>query len=291
MENDFNLPLLVDEIGIELVSAFGNASRHGTTPDSISQAKEHTVLKRLASLFPPAIRVGRGHVIDGKGNVSRQMDIVISESQFCPEFRINDDPNCAYYPCQSVIAVGEVKSTLNLKELRDIWKKARSVRELRRYNKDSGTDGVDDRAFFRPYGSSMIVNAKPGKYHDQDGTGTDQILIFGLSGRFGTSVDTVRKETRELLTLHGKENAPNAVGVLDTGDLFVPMAEPDPCGNSVAANSYLEATRSTHVGPNTAVFRWIVFQIWQRYCFGFTAPVYEMLDYFQVSDGWGILRG
>ena len=289
MKNEFNLPLLVDEIGIDLVSAFGKASRHGTAPDSIGDAKEQAVLKRLASLFPPAVRVGKGHVIDSKGNVSRQMDIVISEGEFCPEFRINDDPTCAYYPCQGVIAVGEIKSTLNRKELRNIWDKAESVRKLRRYTQENSIGGEDDRAFFRPYGSSSVTRGRPGQHHDQDGRGPDQIMVFGLSGQLGTSVDAIRDETRQLLTRHGPTNAPNAVGALGTGDLFVPMMKPNASGESETANSFLEAERSTHVGPNTAVFRWIVLKIWERYCFGFTAPVHEMAEYFQGPEGWGNL--
>lgn len=290
MRNKINLPSLVDEIGVELVSEFGKASRHGTTPHSIGDAKEQAVLKRLASLFPPAVRVGRGHVIDAKGNVSRQMDIVISESQFCPEFRINDDPTCAYYPCQGVIAVGEVKSTLNREELRDIWDKAESVRKLRRYTKGSGIGGEDDRAYYRPYGSSSVIRGRHGQYCDQDGKGADQIMIFGLSGQLGTSVDAIRNETRQLLTRHGRKNAPNAVGVLHTGDLFVPTLKPDASGISKAATSFLEAERSSHIGPHAAAFRWIVFKIWERYSFGFTTPVYEMTEYFQASEGWGNLH-
>ena len=289
MKNEFNLPLLVDEIGTELVSAFGKASRYGTTPDSIGDAKEQAVLKRLASLFPPAVRVGKGHVIDAKGNVSRQMDIVVSEGEFCPEFRINDDPTCAYYPCQGVIAVGEIKSTLNREELRNIWDKAESVRKLRRYTKESSIGGEDDRAYFRPYGSSSVTRGRLGHYHDQDGSGPDQIMVFGLSGQLGTSVDAIRDETRQLLTRHSRKNAPNVVGALRTGDLFVPTMTTDASGESRAVTSFLEAEQSTHIGPNTAVFRWIVLKIWEQYCFGFTAPVYEMAEYLHAPEGWGNL--
>ena len=289
MKSEFNLPLLVDEIGKELVSAFGKASRHGTTPDSIGVAKEQAVLKRLESLFPPAVRVGRGHVIDAKGNVSRQMDIVISEGAFCPEFRINDDPACAYYPCQGVIAVGEIKGTLNREELRNIWKKAESVRKLRRFNSESSFGEEDDRAFFRSYGSNAVTRGRPGHYHDQDRNGPDQIMVFGLAGHLGTSVDAIRDETRQLLTRHGRKSAPNAVAALRTGDLFVPTTKTDASGVARAVTSFLEAEQSTHIGPKTAVFRWIVLKIWERYSFGFTVPVHEVAEYFQAAENWGVL--
>ena len=185
--------------------------------------------------------------------------------------------------------MGEIKSTLNREELRNIWDKAESVRKLRRYTKEINIGREDDRAYFRPYGSSSVTRGRLGHYHDQDRSGPDQIMVFGLSGQLGTSIDAIRDETGQLLTRHGRTNAPNAVGVLRTGDLFVPTTKTDASGESRAVTSFLEAEQSTHVGPNTAVFRWIVLKIWERYCIGFTAPVHEMAEYFQAPEGWGNL--
>jgi hypothetical protein len=41
------------------------------------------------------------------------MDFIIFEKNLCPVFSINDNPDTTYYSCEGVIAVGEIKSTLN----------------------------------------------------------------------------------------------------------------------------------------------------------------------------------
>ena len=285
MANEFNLPLMVDEIGAELVAEFGKASRHGTTPDAIGQAKEKAVLDRLGSLFPPCIKVGSGHVIDANGNTSRQMDIVITEGQLCPEFRISNDPTRAYYPCQSVIAVGEIKSRLGKNELQDIWEKSASVRKPRRYSQIIGPNGENERAWLRPYGSSTLAPRKRGNMHDQDRNSTDQIFVFGLAGQLGAGHKAIHQETKRLLAKHGAKNAPNIVGAL-TGRLFLPTSKPDSSGMITGKTSYLEADQSSNAGPNIAVFRWIVFKIWSHICHGYTSPAYEIINYFRGPRGW-----
>ena len=281
----FSIPSIVDEIGAELVAEFGKASRHGTTPNAKGQAKEKAVMDRLASLFPPCIRVGSGHVIDAKGNVSRQMDLVISEGQLCPEFRINNDPTCAYYPCQSVIAVGEVKSRLDKNELQDIWNKSASVRKPRRYSKEITSSGENAREWFRTYGSNTLVPRRPSKMHDQDRNSQDQIFVFGLAGQLGARADTINQETKRLLDTYGAKNAPNAVGVL-TGQMFLPALKPNRSGRVELKTSYLEAERLIYAEPEAAVFRHIVYRIWGHICHGFTSPADEILEYFESPEGW-----
>ena len=67
---------------------------------------------KLAQVFSGGVGVGTGFVIDSTGNVSKQQDIILYEKSFCPVYRINDLDEVAYYPCEGVFAVGEVKSTI-----------------------------------------------------------------------------------------------------------------------------------------------------------------------------------
>ena len=77
--------------------------------------------------------MGTGCVIDTYGNTSRQIDVVLYERGICPAFRVNyDDPKATYYPCEGVIAVGEIKSVIGKKELEDSFAKIASVKSLRR---------------------------------------------------------------------------------------------------------------------------------------------------------------
>ena len=61
------------------------------------------------------------------------MDVVLYEKEFCPVYRVEED--VSYYPCESVIAVGSIKSKIGKKELRDIYNNIESVRRLKRFVK------------------------------------------------------------------------------------------------------------------------------------------------------------
>ena len=63
------------------------------------------------------------------------MDIVLYEKDFCPVYSVNRDPSTTYYPCEGVIAVGEIKSRITSEELEDIFNKIASVKRLRRYTR------------------------------------------------------------------------------------------------------------------------------------------------------------
>lgn len=77
--------------------------------------------------------VGEGFVIDSYGGTSRQQDIIVYERDICPVFSVNRTSQTTYYPCEGVIAVGEITSWLDAKSLRDAFQKVASVKALRRH--------------------------------------------------------------------------------------------------------------------------------------------------------------
>ena len=87
------------------------------------------------------------------GATSKQQDVVLYEKHLCPEYSINDDPATTYYPCEGVIAVGEVKSEMASKDLEDTFDKIASVKKLRRYARPT-TDILNTEPYvsFRQYG-------------------------------------------------------------------------------------------------------------------------------------------
>ena len=92
------------------------------------------------------------------------MDVVLYEREICPVFAINEDPASTYYPCEGVIAVAEVKTSINSRELEDIFKKIERVKDLRRFAalSPSGVTGIEDYVAFRKYGSPLsAVAPKP----------------------------------------------------------------------------------------------------------------------------------
>ena len=125
----------IRSLGQELVLAYESAAQ-GTTPGLKGDAREKAVRTKLEAILPGGVGVGTGCVIDSEGKASSQIDVILYEQQFCPIFRVAED--VGYYPCESVIAVGEIKSTIGKKELGDIYQKVASVRKLNRFTKPVG---------------------------------------------------------------------------------------------------------------------------------------------------------
>lgn len=131
MDSTFDPDAYVRRVGERLVDEFNDA-RAATTPTTVGSAMEQPVRKQLEQILPRGLAVGSGFVIDTYGGTSRQTDIVLYERDICPVFSINDTPETTYYPCECVVAVGEVKSVLDRDALTDAFKKVESVKSLRR---------------------------------------------------------------------------------------------------------------------------------------------------------------
>lgn len=72
--------------------------------------RERRVAAFLRSILPQRYGIGTGHIIDSKGNTSGQVDIVIYDALNGVHFPIDED--YSLFPCESVYAAIEVKSTL-----------------------------------------------------------------------------------------------------------------------------------------------------------------------------------
>ena len=226
MSKPFEPIAYVMQVGQELVSAFQMAG-FATTPGQIGSAREVPVRKKLMQLLPRGVGVGSGCVIDSYGNTSRQMDVVLYEREICPVFAINKDPASTYYPCEGVIAVGEVKTAIDSSELKDIFKKIRSVKELRRFAllSPGGIPGMEEYVAFRKYGSPLSGAApKPGDYN-QEMHPSDQIYGFALGGRLDISIKTLCENFANLSLATGYGLSPNLLVALD-GSVLCPVSIP-----------------------------------------------------------------
>ena len=132
MKQGFDAGDFVKRVGERLVGQFAEA-RHATSPSAVGAAMEAPVRDQLGKILPQGIAVGSGFVIDSYGGTSRQSDVVLYERDICPVFTVNDTPETTHYPCEGVIAVGEIKSAIATKDLTDAFQKAESVKQLRRH--------------------------------------------------------------------------------------------------------------------------------------------------------------
>jgi len=83
---------------------------HGTNIRAAGDEVEICVRDYLTRMLPPRYYVSQGHLIDRVGNVSAQMDIIISDNFNLPSLQTTKD-GTRYIPIDSVYAVAEIKST------------------------------------------------------------------------------------------------------------------------------------------------------------------------------------
>lgn len=99
-------------------------------PGTLGGATEEKWLDLFQRYLPERYRAERGHVMDSKGGMSDQIDVIIFDRHFTP-FLFNDE-GVYYIPAESVYAVIEVKQSLNKHEVGYAGDKIASVRKLHR---------------------------------------------------------------------------------------------------------------------------------------------------------------
>ena len=223
MEKQFDASAYITHIGEQLVVDFERA-RQATTPGLVGEAMETPVRKQLEQILPRGIAVGSGCVIDSYGNTSRQIDVILYERDICPVFSVNDTPETTYYPCEGVIAVGEIKSLLDTNGLADSFAKIASVKRLRRYIVPFPSDleflPTGERMIkYRHYGNNATPSVLGAGAFDQDSNEYSQIFGFALFGKLELKPQTLLEKFVELVYETGDTLSPNMVVTLNDGIL------------------------------------------------------------------------
>ena len=210
----FNSHAYIRRVGKELVEAYGTGGL-ATTSGLKGEVREKAVRRRLEALLPRGMGVGTGCVFDGTGEASRQMDIIVYERDFCPAFGLEEE--VAYYPAEGVIAVGEVKSVIGMRELEDIYEKIASVRKLRRFDKQEYRRGLA-----RPKANESVIEWRT--YFDkktyevageieefQNSSSGRQIYGFGIGEKFSADPEVMMDHSLKLHTQFKDVLRPNVV--------------------------------------------------------------------------------
>jgi hypothetical protein len=79
-------------------------------PGELGKARENVLKEFLIQFLPEPFDIGSGFVIDGDGNKSEQIDLIIFDKTL--SCGIGLVGGVWYYPCESVVAVGEVKTSI-----------------------------------------------------------------------------------------------------------------------------------------------------------------------------------
>lgn len=271
MENSFNSVEFLKDLARELIDHLSRAGK-ATTSGLVGSARETAVRKKLELILPPVAAIGSGCVIDSFGRTSKQQDVVAYEKANCPVFSVNDDPETTFYPCESVIAVGEIKSTLGKEELEDCFQKIRSVKELQRFSPEPES--------FRKYGNTMSMVGAPQERLDQKAKFGDQIYGFILCGKFGLKPETILKHYRNFAVETDPWERPNLLVSLEDGCIVYMCAEKRQV--SMDANSGTGVAHTTIPDGN---FQYLVTRLDWIVKHGRTSSVLPFQRYVLEGDG------
>ena len=221
MAQGFDAPGFVRDVGETLVGSFERA-RQATSPGQIGGAIEQSVRHKLEQLLPRGAAVGSGGVIDTRGGTSRQIDVVVYERDICPRFSVNDTPDSTYFPCEGVVAVGEVKSRVGTRELRDAFEKIASVKRLARrmhkvplpFPRDNSPQSVFRRTT-RNYGMTAPADIPNYSGDYEEFVPCHEVLGFVLTGELTISHGTALDRFCSLVSEFGSDASPDLLVSLD----------------------------------------------------------------------------
>src|SRR5882672_2058572 len=103
------------------------ATKH---PGAKGEAFEREWRLLLRRYLPRRYRVSKGFVVDHRGQMSHEIDVIVFDRHFSPF--ILDHEGIRVIPAESVYAVMEVKPSLNASTFNYAGRKAASVRKLLR---------------------------------------------------------------------------------------------------------------------------------------------------------------
>lgn len=98
-------------------------------PGEYGGFRESLVRDLLTKFLPESYGVSQGFIISPEGDVSNQCDIVVYSRLYAPVIQSPEQQR--FFPVESVVAVGEVKSTLSRAKLQEACVKLSRVKEMR----------------------------------------------------------------------------------------------------------------------------------------------------------------
>ena len=118
-----------DHASRELQSKIAQAKVYIVNHNPSTGAMAEAVLRQfLKEHLPGAVSVGQGFITDTSGRISKQCDILIYDSQrYAPFFRAED---VVVVPAEAVIAIIEVKTSINRRAFHDVIDYFASFKDL-----------------------------------------------------------------------------------------------------------------------------------------------------------------
>lgn len=108
-------------------------------PGELGSDREEIVRQFLRAYLPKRFEISTGFVFDCHGRISGQIDIVIFNSLSCPRFETPG--GVRFFPCESVVAVGQVKSSL--RRQRDLDEAIQNLESVKSLDRSAGGRAID----------------------------------------------------------------------------------------------------------------------------------------------------
>jgi hypothetical protein len=133
-----NIVEIFDQVADKMRSDLAEVRSALQHPGLKGSSLEEVVRRFLREYLPATLDVSTGVIVDSTGNISRQIDIIISDAAKTPIFYRKGD--IRVIPVEGVYSVMEVKADLTTQELERAFKNMKSVRELQKtaYEVDDG---------------------------------------------------------------------------------------------------------------------------------------------------------
>ena len=102
-----------------------NKLRH---PGEFGTYREAIVHDLLLSFVPQSYAIESGFAVNSKNDVSKQLDIVVFDPSVTP--RLETQKRQRFFPVETIVAVGEIRSSLSLSSLKDALLRLAHVKKL-----------------------------------------------------------------------------------------------------------------------------------------------------------------
>lgn len=130
MDNNISIKSLFQDLQQQMKTQLETNRKHILHPGSKGDSSENNWIEWLNTYLPNRYKAEKAIVIDHKGNLSEQMDVVIYDPQY--SLFVFNQNGMIYIPAESVYAVFEVKQNLTKGNIEYAGKKIKSVRQLER---------------------------------------------------------------------------------------------------------------------------------------------------------------
>lgn len=150
-------------------------------PGEFGTYREKIVSSMLRCIVPHRLDIGTGFIITADGKVSTQCDIIIYDKNHSP--LIENTEYQRFYPIESVVAVGEIKSDLSKEKLKDALFKLKNFKMLR---KNVSTD------------EHFIYRELNGSKYSPEYNPYDQITTFLICNKFNFNYENIVNEMNDI---------------------------------------------------------------------------------------------